>query len=136
MLRSPLTMVLLAGLCCAGCSEDDTVLALNVTLEDTARPASTLTVTLSQGGQTKQTAELQIPTEPTDGGMISKKSFYDRITLSGLGDGQAMVTVEAKQGGSSLDTASTMVEVEQNGAVAGYVTLGKANPPPDAGMAK
>jgi hypothetical protein len=95
-----------------------------------------LDVTLTQGGQSKLTSVVSVPTMPTDGGMISKKDFYERITLSGLGAGQAMLSVEAKQGATSLGSASTMIEVALDGAVAGFVTLGKPKPAPaaDAGM--
>jgi hypothetical protein len=132
MRRYPLTViVLLAASYCASCAEEDAVLALNVKLEDSAKTASSLAVTLTQGGQTKLTTTVNVPTEPTDAGMISKTSFYERITLAGLSDGPAMVSVEAKQGATSLGTASGNIEVELDGAYASYVTLGMPKPADD-----
>ena len=58
---------------------------------------------------------------------------FERINLSGVGAGQAMLSVEAKQGTTSLGSASTMIEVTPDGAVAGFVTLGKPRPAADAG---
>ena len=108
-------------------------MSLNVSLQDTARAATSLEVTISQAGQTAVGATLSVPTMPVDGGAVSKSSFYERIKLpSAYTEGQAQVSVVAKQGASNLATAQAVIEVEPEGAVAGYVTLGEKVPPPPA----
>ena len=129
MRRYPFTAIaLLTASYCVSCAEEDAVLALNVKLEDSAKTASALDVTLTQGGQVKLTTTVSVPTEPSDAGMISKTSFYERIARVGLSDGPAMVSVEAKQGTTSLGTAAGNIEVELDGAYAAYVTLGMPKP--------
>jgi hypothetical protein len=118
------------------CADDDTILALNVTLKDSARAATSLEVTISQLGRASVAATITVPTMPVDGGAISKTSFYERIALSkDYADGDAKVRVVAKQGATTLATSDADIVVEAEGASAGYVTLGEARPvqPADAG---
>ena len=136
-MRSHLTLWSVASLiCCAGCATDDSVLALNVSLKDTARAATSLEVSITQSGHTAGSATITVPTMPADGGPVSKTDFSERITLpSDCTAGEANVRVVAKQGASTLASAETNINVEAEGAVAGYVTLGEARPtkPADAG---
>ena len=126
----------LTALWIVSCGDDETTLALNVTLKDTARAATSLEVTISQTGHTGVAGNITVPTMPADGGPVSKTGFYERISLPGdYADGEAKVRVVAKKGTTTLATAETTISVEAEGAVAGYVTLGEALPvkPADAG---
>ena len=79
--------LILASLLCApvlGCSDDETILALNVTLKPTATSARTLAVSITQPGQTALDTTVTIATKETDAGTVLKNDkFFERITLPG-----------------------------------------------------
>ena len=136
VLSRSVTVALLCCLGCTSCAEDEPTLALNVTLKDTARPATSLEVTISQAGHTSAAATISVPTKPTDAGPVFKEAFFERVALpSDYSEGQAAVNVVAKQGAVTLASALTTIAVDPEGVVAGYVTLGEAKPtaPADAG---
>ena len=129
--------LILATLLCApvaGCSDSDTILALNVTLKPTATSARTLAVSITQPGQSAVDTTVTIATKETDAGIVLKSDkFFERITLpEGYTDAEASVKVVAKDmAGAEVGTATATVAVRPAEAVAGFVTIGE-DPPPAA----
>lgn len=129
--------LILASLLCApvaGCSDNDTILALNVTLKPTATSARTLAVSITQPGQSAVDTTVTIATKETDAGVVLKSDkFFERITLpEGYTDAEASVRVVAKDmAGAEVGTATATVAVRPAEAVAGFVTIGE-DPPPAA----
>lgn len=127
---STLFSLLAAGLC--GCSDGDTVLALNVTLRQSASSARTLAVNVTQPGQSALDTTVTVATKTTDAGVVpANNMFFERITLpASYTDALANVTVVAKdETGADVASATAMVEVRPAEAVAGFVTLGEDPPP-------
>ena len=126
------TLVFIAGAALSGCGDGDTVLALNVTLLQSAQSARTLAVNITQPGQTAVDTTVTIATKQTDAGpVLANNTFFERITLpEGYTDAMASVTVVAKDpAGADVGMATAMVEVRPAEAVAGFVTLGEDPPP-------
>jgi len=124
--------VFIAGAALSGCSDGDTVLALNVTLLKSAQTARSLAVNIAQPGQSGVDTTVTIATKPSDAGPVpANNMFFERITLpSSFTDAMATVTVVAKDpAGLDVGTATAMVEVRPTEAVAGFVTLGEDPPP-------
>lgn len=117
-----------------GCGDEDTVLALTVNLRQSAQPARTLAVNVAQPGQGAFDTTVTVATKQTDAGIVpANNSFFERITLpASFSDAVATVTVVAKdEAGADIATATAMVEIRPEEAVAGYVNVGE-DPPPAA----
>jgi hypothetical protein len=121
------------------CSDDDAVVALNVTAGDDVPVVDQLHVTITQGSR-KFVYDFAPPTEPGmgDAGPSIKNSFFERITLpDDFEDENALVHVEARHTGGAPFvpplTSETTVGIVEDGAVAAYVTLAFPVPPPDQG---
>ncbi|HET8935459.1 MAG TPA: hypothetical protein VFN67_18555 [Polyangiales bacterium] len=129
--------LIIASMLCApiaGCSDGDTILALNVTLKPTASSARTLAVSITQPGQSALDTTVTIATKETDAGIVLKSDkFFERITLpASYTEAEASVRVVAKDmGGAEVGSATAMVGVLPAEAVAGFVTIGE-DPPPAA----
>lgn len=122
----------LCVLCFAGCSDADTVLALNVSLRQSAMTARTLAVNVTQPGQPALDTTVVVATKQTDAGLVpANNAFFERITLpESYTDALASVTVVARdEAGADVGSATAMVEVQAAGAVASFVTLGEDPPP-------
>jgi hypothetical protein len=118
----------------SGCSDGDTVLALNVTLRQSATSARTLVVSITQPGQSEVGANVTIATKETDAGLVLKNNtFFERITLpSGYTEAEANIEVVAKDSaGADVGRATASVGILPTEAVAGFITLGE-DPPPAA----
>jgi hypothetical protein len=116
------------------CSDEDAVVALNVTAADNVPVVAQLHVTITQGSH-RLVHDFTPPVESGEAGAAPtiKNSFFERITLSDdFDDENAQVVVEALQAGAvpfqPALTSETTVPIEEDGAVAAYVTL--AFPPP------
>jgi hypothetical protein len=123
--------IVASGLC--SCGDGDTVLALNVTLRQSAKTARTLAVNVMQPGQSALDTTVTVKTKQTDAGVVPENDmFFERITLpESFTDAVTSVTVTAKdQAGADIGTATAMVDVHAAEAVAGFVTLGEDPPPP------
>jgi hypothetical protein len=141
VLGRPFTLLLSLACACAGaallssCSDQDTVLALNVTLRQSASSARTLEVSVTQPGQSAVATTVTIATKATDAGTVLKSDkFFERIILpEGYSESEASVTVVAKDAaGADVGTGTATVSVLPAEAFAGYVTLGEDPPPPAA----
>ena len=123
---------LVASLLCS-CSGGDTVLALNVTLRQSAKTARTLAVNVAQPGQSALDTTVTVKTKQTDAGVVpANDTFFERITLpESYTDAVTSVTVTAKdEAGADVGAATAMVDVHSAEAVAGFVTLGEDPPAP------
>jgi len=127
------------------CSDDDSIVALNVTAGADVPVVDQLHVTITQGSR-KLVYDFKPPVdEATDDAKASiKDSFFERITLpDDFEDRDALVQVEALQAGRTpFDpplTDETTVHIEENGVVAAYVKLElpmmEPEPEPGAGGA-
>src|SRR5256885_1418102 len=118
----------------AGCSSEDTVVALNVEFKTPLEGLSTLQVTIAQPGQAPNVSSITPPTDPTDAGPKIKAKFFERITLpDGWQEEPATIQVDAKSAsGSTLESQMTTAGIVEHGAVAAFVTFGQPPPPPDA----
>jgi len=121
------------------CSDDETVVALNVTAGADVPVVDQLHVTITQGSR-KFVHDFTPPVEPAmgDAGPSIQNSFFERITLpDDFEDGDAVVKVEAQHTGGApvvpALTNETTVGIVEDGAVAAYVTLEYPAPPPDHG---
>lgn len=130
----------------AACSDEDTIVSLNVTASDAVPVIDSLRVTFTQDSR-KHVADFAPPTEtPTaPEGQVApppsiKNSFFERITLpNGWSESLARVEVEALQSNgepyspSFFDTTTALIQPE--GVVATYVDLDvpKEPPPTDGG---
>ena len=121
------------------CSDEPAVVALNVTAGADVPVVDRLHVTITQGSR-KFVYDFTPPIEPSlgDAGPSIQDSFFERITLpESFDDEQARILVEALQAGAAPFapplTSETSVQIEEDGAVAAYVTLAfpPALPPPD-----
>jgi hypothetical protein len=111
------------------CSDEEAIIALNVTAGADVPVVNQLHVTITQGS--RQFVHDFAP--PTEKGMAGagpsiQNSFFERITLpESFTDEQASLRVEARQaGGAAFEpplTDETTVPIEENGVVAAYVTL-------------
>lgn len=121
------------------CSDEAAVVALNVTASDDVPVVAQLHVTITQGSR-KFVHDFAPPTEPgmKDAGPSIQNSFFERITLpDDFDDEDAKIHVEALQAGSVPFTpplsSETTVRIEEDGAVAAYVTLAFPPSPPASG---
>jgi hypothetical protein len=123
------------------CSDDDSIVALNVTAGADVPVVAQLHVTITQGSR-KLVYDFKPPVEPAmgEGAPSIKDSFFERITLpDDFEDQDALVEVEALQGDRApFDpplTDETTVRIEENGVVAAYVKLElpKMDPEPEPG---
>jgi hypothetical protein len=131
---SPFILVSLMSAALCSCSDGDTVLALNVKLNQSASSARTLAVNITQAGQSALDTTVTIATKETDAGTVVKNNtFFERITLpSSYTEAEVSVHVVAKDSaGKEVGSASGMMGVRPNEAIAGYITLGEDPPPPD-----
>jgi hypothetical protein len=111
------------------CSDDDSIVALNVTAGADVPVVEKLHVTITQGSR-KFVYDFKPPVEAAtaDAEASIQNSFFERITLpESFTDQDALVQVEAlKSGGAPFDPAltdETTVHIEENGVVAAYVKL-------------
>ena len=131
----------------SACSDDDTIVSLNVTATDAVPVIDTLRVTISQGSH-EYVAEfappIETPTAP-DGQQAPppsiKNSFFQRLTLPGdWSEADATVAVQAVQSSGAPYTPNfadqTVAVIQPEGVVAAYVKLDvPAVPPPGDGGA-
>ena len=124
-------------LVCVACSEDDTIVSVNVSSEDSVGNPMALTISISQSGQQPVVKEIKPPTKTTDAGTTIQPMFYERIQLpDSWSDARATVQVDAKDAsGKVYVSAKTTCPVVPHGAAAAYVDLGKKEMMPDAGAA-
>jgi len=118
------------------CSDEASVVALNVTAGADVPVVDQLHVTITQSSR-KFVYDFAPPTEPGmgDAGPSIQDSFFQRITLPAeFDDEDALIHVEALQAGAVPFTpplsSETTVRIEEGGAVAAYVTLAFPAPPP------
>lgn len=125
------------------CSNDDAIVALNVTAGADVPVVDQLHVTITQGSR-KFVHDFKPPTEAGMGGTgpSIQDSFFERITLPTSFNGDpALVHVEAlRAGGAPFApplTDETTVPIQEHGVVAAYVKLEfpTAQPPPVTGEA-
>jgi hypothetical protein len=110
------------------CSDEDTVLALNFTVRQSASGARTLAVSVTQPGQSPVETTVDVATKESDAGIVLKNTtFFERIVLpAGYTEAEASVQVVAKDAsGAQVGMGSATVGIRPAGAVAGYVTLGE-----------
>lgn len=118
-----------------GCSEEDSVVALNITADDHVPVVAQLHVTITQSSR-KFVHDFVPPTEPGmgDAGPSIQNSFFERITLpDDFVDGDASLHVEALEAGgvpfSPPITSDSTVGIVEGGAVAAYASLTFPAPP-------
>src|SRR5690349_10108237 len=118
------------------CSDEGSVVALNITATDDVPVVDQLHVSITQGSR-KFVYDFTPPIDPAmgDAGPSIKNSFFERITLpDSFDDEDALVHVEAMHAGAVPFTpplaSETTVRVEEDGAVAAYVTLAFPTPLP------
>jgi hypothetical protein len=139
------SLAALVGL--AACSDEDTIVSLNVTASDAVPVIDTLRVTVTQGSK-QHVAEFAPPTEtPTapEGEVPAapsiKNSFFQRITLPGeWSESDATVAVEALHANGSPYSPpfsdDTVAVIQPEDVVAAYVQLDvPPEPPPSEGGA-
>jgi len=121
------------------CSDDETIVSLNVTAGADVPVVDQLHVTITQGSR-KFVHDFAPPVEPAmgDAGPSIQNSFFERITLpDDFADGDASVKVEAQHTGGAAFVpplmSETTVGIVEDGAVAAYVTLAFPTTPPDNG---
>lgn len=131
----------------AACSDEDTIVSLNVTASDAVPVIDTLRVTVTQGSK-QHVAEFAPPTETPkapEGEEAPppsiKNSFFQRLTLPGeWSESEATVAVEALHAsGAAYDppfSDETEAVIQPEGVVAAYVRLDvPPEPPPSDGGA-
>lgn len=139
------SLVAVMGL--AACSDDDTIVSLNVTATDAVPVIDTLRVTITQGSHqyvTDFAPPIETPTAP-EGQQAAppsiRNSFFQRITLPGeWSESEATVAVEALQASGAAYTPmfgdQTSAVIQPEGVVAAYVKLDvPPEPPPSDGGA-
>jgi len=111
------------------CSGEDAIVALNVTASDNVPVVQQLHVTITQGSR-RVVHDFEPTTEAGkgDAGPSIQNSFFERIMLpDSFEDGGGVVHVEALQAGALPFTppltSETTVDIDDDGAVAAYVTL-------------
>jgi hypothetical protein len=119
------------------CSDDDAIVALNVSASTNVPVVDQIHVTITQGSR-KLVYNFKPPVEEAkdDGEPSIQDSFFERITLpDGFVDENALVQVEALHaGGVPFDpplTDETTVRIEEDGVVAAYVKLEIPMPEPE-----
>jgi hypothetical protein len=116
--------VVLAGLC--ACTEDETIVAVNINSSDEVGNPSSLVITITQPGQTPVVDEITPPTRTMDSGVTIQPMFFERVALPDSWEGvKSEVKVDAKKDAGVYLSASSEVTVRPGGAVAAYVDLGK-----------
>jgi len=118
------------------CSDDDTIIALNVSAAADVPVIDQLHVTITQGSR-KFVYDFKPPVEAAkdDAEASIQDTFFERITLPDSFDNEdASVQVEArKASGAPFEPAladETTVRIEENGVVAAYVKLALPMTPP------
>jgi len=128
------------------CSEDDTIVALNVTSSTDVGEVSRLNVKLTQG-ETEFVYDIEDPPHDDADGMAGdairiKDRFYERITLpDSFKTGSTRIDVEAYDAGGSLTltAAPVFVKVREQETVAATVAFDRPDapepppPPPEGG---
>lgn len=119
------------------CSTDDTIVALNVEATSDVGVVETLSVSITQSGQTPVVTAFQPPTAG-DAGVIDS-SFFERIKLpEDWKKARADILVEAlNASGTRITSDTTQVTIRPEGAVAAFVELTTIvpEPPPSEGGA-
>jgi hypothetical protein len=134
-----------------GCAAEDTIVALTIESGDDVGAVANLHVTVRQEPDRELIVDFVPPTEETDAGPIMKRSFFERLTLSGGWErADARIEVEAQdEDGKRLFARPTTARIRPEGAVAASVMLGEdaapmatdagteagADPEDDAGQA-
>jgi hypothetical protein len=128
--------------CASACSQDETIVAVNVNSADSVGNPSQLVITISQQGQSPVVREIMPPTRTQDSGVSIKPMFFERVTLPDSWErAKTEVKVEAEDSRGVYESAMTEVTVRPGGAVAAFVDLGKKpemmkpTPDDDAGAA-
>jgi uncharacterized membrane protein YgcG len=128
----------------AACSDEDTIVSLNVTASDAVPVVDTLRVTITQGSRkhvSNFAPPIETPTAP-EGEQPPppsiKNSFFQRITLpEGWSESSASVDVVALQGNgepfSPSFSAMTTAVIQPEGVVAAFVKLDLPAPPEPPG---
>jgi len=131
-----LVVSLVAVCALLACSDESSVVALNVTAGADVPVVAQLHVTITQSSR-KFVYDFAPPTEPGmgDAGPSIQDSFFQRINLPEDFEAEdALVHVDALQAGAVPFTpplsSETTVRIEEDGAVAAYVTLAFPEPPP------
>lgn len=129
-------LLALLVLVCAACSEDDTIVSVNVSSGDAVGNPSALTISITQPGRQPVVREIKPPTKTTDAGTTIQPMFFERVQLpDDWSEERAMVQVDAKDtGGKVYVTGKTTCPVVPQGVAAAFVDLGKMEKP-DAGAA-
>lgn len=114
----------------SACSSGDTVLALTISSTADVGAVANVRVTVSQPSAAPKT--ITFAPEAADGAIVA--SFFKRIALDGLKDGDANVLVEALDGaGTTFLSATTTAGIMEHHVVAASVQLTRARPAADAG---
>jgi hypothetical protein len=118
------------------CSNDDAVIALNVSAGSDVPVVDQLHVTVTQGSR-NFVYDFKPPTEKGmgDAGPSIQDSFFERITLpESFTEDEALVHVEAlRAAGVPFNpplSDETKVRIEEHGVVAAFVSLKLPSPPP------
>jgi hypothetical protein len=132
------SLVAVMGL--AACSDDDTIVSLNVTAAGTLPVIDNLHVTITQGSH-EYVTDFAPPIDNADTATPSiKNSFFQRIKLPGdWSEAEATVAVQALQASGAPYTPNysdqTVAVIQPEGVVAAYVELDvpPVPPPSDGG---
>jgi hypothetical protein len=110
----------------SACSDDETVVAVNINSADEVGNPSSLVITISQEGQSPVVKEIMPPTRTQDSGVSIQPTFFERIVLPDAWEReQSEVKVDAKKASGVYLSAQTKITVRPGGAVAAFVDLGK-----------
>jgi hypothetical protein len=110
----------------SACSDDETIVSVNVNSADEVGNPSSLVITISQAGQTSITKDIMPPTRTQDSGVSIQPMFFERVQLPDAWDrAMAEVRVDARDGRGVYLSAMTAVQIRPGGAVAAFVNLGK-----------
>jgi hypothetical protein len=112
------------------CTASDTVVSVNINSTSEVGNPTLLAITITQAGEDPVVKEFKPPTQPIDGGMTIKTTFFERVMLPGSWESApAVVKVEAKDGRGVYVSAETSVRIRAEGAVAAFVDLGEEPEP-------
>jgi hypothetical protein len=137
MCSRSLRLFVVVGLAYAGCSSNDTVLALTIKSGATIGIVSKIRVTVTPKAGSAVSAEFVPPVDNTpDAGGVISPSFFHRVTIGGDQGGEATVAVEAlNANGALFAVGATTADLRSHGATTAAVTLtlGTTLPVPDGG---
>lgn len=133
--RVSMPVFLAAALALAACSEDDTIVSLNVNSTNVGA-VSKLHVDFNQSGKTFATDVVPPTQDGGDAGPVIDSAFFERITMpDGWPSGDATITVTGFDGaGAPLQNVTiepVVAEVKEGETVAAYVELEGPEPPPE-----